>query len=639
MYQFLNGLPRWIKGSVLLVTDLVLVAIALFAAYALRLNDPWPIDWFMSNITLLTLLLGTAIVSTVSLQLHVVKLGSYENSAITRIALWAMILTLVGTICNATLVLGAPRTVPIIFGALIFLYSLLFRLGAIWVLSWLHNLRTNTTPVAVYGAGAAGLQLISALNRSTEYRPVLFVDDNKRLQGVIIAGLRVYSPASLSKQLESGRISKILLAMPSIGAARKARIMRELEQIKCEVLELPSYVEMIDSGGVLRSLRPVAAEDLLGRDGVNLSLPEVTRAYAGAQVMVTGAGGSIGSELGRRVMEVGPKRLVLFETSEYGLYNIERELRPIAVKSGVELVTVLGNVGDESRVNEVIQRCNVDVILHAAAYKHVPMIEHNEIEGVKNNVFSTKILAETAIRQKVSRFILVSTDKAVRPANVMGASKRLAELVVQDFHNRGTDTIFSIVRFGNVLGSSGSVIPLFKEQIQNGGPVTLTHEEVTRFFMTIPEAARLVLLAGSYAEGGEVFVLDMGRPVKIRELAENMVKLSGLSVRDADNPDGDIEIKVTGLRPGEKLYEELLIGENSLPTPHPKIMRARESSLVTDELTELLNTLKQAISSHDAKLVRTVMETWVEGYRSCPVESAASPTNKVNEEQVLASSD
>lgn len=361
-------------------------------------------------------------------------------------------------------------------------------------------------------------------------------------------------------------------------------------------------------------LAEISADALLERDKIELDLPEISDSYEGRCVFVSGAGGSIGSELARQVVAAGARKVVLYDHSEYALYTIERALRAIAEVHGVRLVPVLASVTDEIRAHAVLREQEVDIVLHAAAYKHVPMIEDNEIAGARNNVIGTQTMAVAARAAGVRRFMLVSTDKAVRPTNIMGATKRLAELVIQDMQTRSESTVFSMVRFGNVLGSSGSVIPLFREQIRTGGPITLTHADVTRYFMTIPEAARLVLLAGSYAEGGEVFVLDMGDPIRILDLARRMVSLSGLRLRDEDHPEGDIEVRFTGLRPGEKLFEELLIDARTLPTPHPKIMRAEEIKLSELEMARLLRDLTTAIDQNDKAAVRQIVQASVDGY-------------------------
>ena len=366
--------------------------------------------------------------------------------------------------------------------------------------------------------------------------------------------------------------------------------------------------------GEAAGLNELSADALLGRDKVDLDLPEISESYEGRSVFVSGAGGSIGSELARQVVAARARKVVLYEHSEYALYTVERALRPVAELYGIRLVPVLASVTDANRVQAVLRDEEVDIVLHAAAYKHVPLIEGNEIAGVFNNVIGTQVMAVAARSAGVRRFMLVSTDKAVRPTNIMGATKRLAELVVQDMQTRSEHTVFSMVRFGNVLGSSGSVIPLFREQIKAGGPITLTHTDVTRFFMTIPEEARLVLLAGSYAEGGEVFVLDMGEPVRILDLARRMIGQSGLRLRDDENPDGDIEIRFTGLRPGEKLFEELLIDARNLPTPHPKIMRAQEIKLSELEMARLVRDLTAAIELNDKNAVREIVRASVDGY-------------------------
>lgn len=375
--------------------------------------------------------------------------------------------------------------------------------------------------------------------------------------------------------------------------------------------------EAATAGGTVppEAVRWISSDDLLGRNVVDLDVPDVVRTFADRSVLISGAGGSIGSELCRQVLSCSPRRIVLFELCEFALYSIDREIRPFAEAAGVEVACVLGSICDRGRIRSVMQEHGVEIVLHAAAYKHVPLVEGNEIEGVKNNVFGTRVLAEVARELHVERFIMISTDKAVRPTNVMGATKRLAEMIVQDLQSRSRTTRFAIVRFGNVLGSSGSVIPLFKSQIAVGGPVTVTHPEVTRYFMAISEAAGLVLLAGAYAQGGDVFVLDMGRPVRIIDLARRMIELSGLTVRDALNPDGDIEIRFIGLRPGEKLYEELLIDSAVLPTPHPKILRARETCPSAAEVAGIIRALQAAIAANSAEAARRQIARSVEGFR------------------------
>jgi len=426
----------------------------------------------------------------------------------------------------------------------------------------------------------------------------------------------VHAPSKLDALISRHKIERILVAIPSTSRSRQKELVRKLSTLPVEVQVLPSYVDMMAGNGMEDPLRPVSPDELLGRDKVTLDTPEIAKAYAGRVVMVTGAGGSIGSELCRQLLECQPARIVLYEQGEFALYEIDRDLRARAEEVGIPVTTRLGSVNNKVRVASVIADEDVNIILHAAAYKHVPLVEDNELEGARNNVLGTQVVAECAQAAGIERMILISTDKAVRPTNVMGATKRLAELVVQDMQTRATTTKFAMVRFGNVLGSSGSVLPLFQKQIATGGPVTVTHADVTRFFMTIPEAARLVLLAGAYATGGDVFVLDMGAPQKIIDIAHKMVKLSGRTVKDPVTGIGDIDIQITGLRPGEKLYEELLIDDDSLiATPHPKILRAEESMLSQLEVAGMLKELQISVDTGDRLRLRNLIKQRVDGYQ------------------------
>ncbi|MEM0991276.1 MAG: nucleoside-diphosphate sugar epimerase/dehydratase [Pseudomonadota bacterium] len=608
--------------------DVMAMAIAITLAIVLRTSG-WPAEYFINAVPFYGAMLATVLIVAPLLSVPQTKLSTFDLSAAAKVGLLAALLTVLGTVANLILPLGAPRTVPFITGIVFFCLSIGWRMAVYSALVQLMERTSPGIPVAVYGAGAAGIQMISALNRSAEFRVMAVVDDNPSLSGVMIGGLRVQPSSDLEGMAKSGRIQRVLLALPSISRARQNEIVRRLEHLPCEVRALPAYADIINndgSDGLAKSLKPVSSNDLLGRDTVDLDIPEIAMAYQGKCVLISGAGGSIGSELCRQVLSCAPRKLVLFERSEFALYSIDREIRAMAERFGVEVVTVLGSVTDRRRVEGTLTGQHVDIVLHAAAYKHVPLVEANELEGVRNNVFGTQILADAARLAKVERFILISTDKAVRPTNVMGATKRLAEMVVQDLQKRSPGTLFSMVRFGNVLGSSGSVIPLFQSQIAAGGPITLTHPEVTRFFMTMPEAARLVLLAGSFAEGGDVFVLDMGKPVKIMDLARKMIDLSGLTVRDRDNPEGDIAIEVTGLRPGEKLYEELLIGEDGmLATPHPKILRAGEDCPSELQVAGMLQELTHAIDTDSADAVRRQIAAWVEGYHQGLGQTVPSP--------------
>jgi FlaA1/EpsC-like NDP-sugar epimerase len=472
--------------------------------------------------------------------------------------------------------------------------------------------------VAIYGAGNAGARLCSVLLGGPDFEPVAFIDDKKSLQGSSINGLAVYAPEALRELVRRRRIDRILLAMPSTSRRRRREILTGLEPLGLHVQSLPNLSDMISGKAQINELCDVDVSDLLGRDPVPPRPKLFGSCIRGKCVLVTGAGGSIGSELCRQIIRLDPTRLVLFEMSELALYNIQRELEEVAAHERLtaEIVPLLGNAHHRHRVREVLSTFGVQTIYHAAAYKHVPIVEHNVIEGIHNNVISTWYTAEAALETGVETFVLISTDKAVNPANVMGATKRLAELVLQALQERTTHTRFCMVRFGNVLASSGSVVPLFQEQIRRGGPVTVTHPDVIRYFMTIPEAAQLVLQAGSMAKGGDVFVLDMGRPVRIDDLARRLINLMGLTVRDSANPDGDIEIEYTGLRTAEKLFEELLIGTNVTGTDHPMIMRAIEHHLPWGRMQQVLNEQLVALASFDCHRALALLAESVAEYQA-----------------------
>lgn len=613
MHLFLMSLSRSTKQVFWLVLDTALVPVCLYLAFSLRLSTITPFEYTMLSIWLFGFLTVAGFGAVYATQLHRIKLHALERNAMVRIGVVAAVLVVGAIVLSYLLDAWVPRSVPLIFGVLLFCALLLLRMSVLGCLAVLAALGAQKAPVAIYGAGAAGIQLASALRQSTELAPKLFVDDNPALHGLIVAGLHVKSPKVLGKLVRSKKVERVLLAMPSISRERQRTVLASLENLSCEVQVLPSYVDLIMGKGMSVDLRTFSPDALLGRDKVDLDIPDVAKTYAGRTVMITGAGGSIGAELCRQLVGTAPAHIVLFESSEFALYQIDRELRSLVAQMNIEVTARLGSVTDARRVAKVISQTGTEIILHAAAYKHVPLVEENALEGARNNVLGTQVVAEAAIEQGCERFILVSTDKAVRPTNVMGATKRMAELVVQDLQTRSKETNLSMVRFGNVLGSSGSVLPLFEQQIRRGGPVTVTHPEVTRFFMTIPEAARLVLLAGAYATGGDVFVLDMGEPMKILDIARRMIEMSGRSV--LEDGEGDIEIKITGLRPGEKLYEELLIDDDNLRlTPHKKILRAEEGLLKQDEVATMLHKLVQALGADDTDDLYQVVKLYVEGY-------------------------
>jgi FlaA1/EpsC-like NDP-sugar epimerase len=508
------------------------------------------------------------------------------------------------------------RVVPLSAFAIYFLIATLYVAGSRMAGRQLLNRATPPRDrVAIYGAGEAGISLALALMRSREFKPVGFVDDDPALQGSVVLGIEVDAPENLSSLVEVSGVRRVFLALPSTTRAKRRDIIAGLEHLGVHVQTVPDLTDVISGRARVEDVREVDVADLLGRECVPPDPHLLSACIEGKNVLVTGAGGSIGSELCRKISRLKPKRLVLVEISEVALYSIDHELRRAAecLSEPLEIVPLLGSAHNKARMREVMMTFGVQTVYHAAAYKHVPMVEHNVAEGLHNNVFATLHTAEAAIETGVETFVLISTDKAVHPTNVMGATKRLAELVLQSLHERGSATNLCMVRFGNVLDSSGSVVPLFRDQIRRGGPVTVTHPDIIRYFMTIPEAAQLVIQAGSMARGGDVFVLDMGQPVRIDDLARRMISLMGLTVRDDAHPDGDIAIEYTGLRPGEKLFEELLIGKNVTRTAHRMILRALEHSLPWDELSGYLRELRQAALEFDSrKAVRLLSEAVVE---------------------------
>ena len=653
------ALPRPVKRGIVLALDAALCVLTVWLAFYLRLGSFVSLSGPAIWPALASVVLALPIFITSGLYRAIFRYsGMPAMVAVARAMMlygvaFAALFTFIG-------VPGVPRTVGIIQPILLLVLVGASRAAArVWLGGLYHqHLRKAALPQAlIYGAGSAGRQLASAMTNSPEMRVVGFLDDDDRLHGHVLNGLPIHNPADLAEILSVSPITDVLLALPSVSRQRRNDILNSLKPHKVAVRTLPGLSDLATGKVSLSDVRELDIDDLLGREPVkpnglllNLNTHQKT-------VLVTGAGGSIGSELCRQIIKTNPKQLLLVEMSEFALYQIHQELQallagerpqPLARDDaaqegvdatlgeedqgdqgapGIEIVPLLASVCDEVRMHEIMDTWKPHTVYHAAAYKHVPLVEHNPAEGVRNNVWGTRVCAEAAVRSGVRNFVLISTDKAVRPTNIMGATKRLAEMVLQALAEQNpavtaqggraptTRTTFSMVRFGNVLGSSGSVVPLFREQIKNGGPITLTHADITRYFMTIPEAAQLVIQAGAMGQGGDVFVLDMGQPVKIMDLARRMVELSGLTVRDEHNPEGDIELTVTGLRPGEKLYEELLIGDNPKPTQHPRIMKAHEQYLTWPQLEGKLNALSMAMSVNDVPVIRALLKDLVSGYQ------------------------
>lgn len=611
------ALPRRKKRLVMIIADAVAMPLGLWGALALKTGQLWPVLHAGQGHFITAVAVTFCAFSALGLYRAVVR---FMGPKAMLMLVAGVTLTVVGV--GAYDRLASSGDIPVSALAIYWALALLYASGSRFLARVAISRVRNGKPaarVAIYGAGDAGARLSSVLMGGPDFEPVAFIDDKKSLHGSSISGIKVYPSYELSELVNDQRIERILLAMPSASLRRRREILTKLEGLGIHVQSLPNLSDLIAGRARIDELREVDVADLLGRDPV----PPDPRLFAstvrGKCVLVTGAGGSIGSELCRQIMRLAPSRLVLFEMSELALYNIERELRTMAEQDRIatELVPLLGNAHHRHRVREVLTSFGVQTVYHAAAYKHVPIVEHNVVESVHNNVISTWYTAEAAIETGVETFVLISTDKAVNPANVLGATKRLAELVLQALQDRST-TRFCMVRFGNVLASSGSVVPLFQEQIRRGGPVTVTHPDVIRYFMTIPEAAQLVIQAGAMAKGGDVFVLNMGRPVRIDDLARRMISLMGLTVRDQDDPDGDIEIQYTGLRAAEKLYEELLIGTNVTGTDHPMIMRAMEHRLSWQKMQQILNELLVALASFDCQRVLSLLADSVAEYRQAP---------------------
>lgn len=605
MIRKIINIPTKYKQFSMIVFDLIAIVIVIIVSFSVRLGQ-----WYWPDNNLFLLIFCSPIIAIPIF----FKLGLYQSiirflglsglwDIIKAVSLYALIWGVVGLMFFFNYL---PRSVIIINFILAIISIAGSRMIARWILSeYIDKGINNDNNVIIYGAGSAGRELLNALSQSNEFTPVAFIDQSAKLNRRIINGVKVYDPEDVDLLIDFYSVSDVLLAIPSVSRKRRKEIINSLEGYPVKVRILPGYAAIAKGNVKVNDLREISIEDLLGRDTVNPSQKLLDKNIKGKVVMVTGAGGSIGSEICRQILQLGANKIILYEQSELALYTVSRELNAINVNTDV--INILGSVTNMHRLEATCKKFSVQTIYHAAAYKHVPMVEFNNTEGVQNNIFGTLSCAQAAINCKVETFVLISTDKAVRPTNTMGATKRAAEMVLQALSKEQNSTNFCMVRFGNVLGSSGSVIPLFKEQIAQGGPITVTDINIVRYFMTVSESVELVIQAGAMGYDGDVFVLDMGVPVNINDLAQKMVKLSGLNIINSDNPDGDIEIKYTGLRPGEKLYEELLIGGNTFATDHPMILRAKEDMLSWKELQPILNELELSVKELDNKKLRTML--------------------------------
>lgn len=611
-------MKRTYKRLIMVCADLLALPLALWSGYALRLSEWWPERYLLNAwwLFLLIPLVGVYIFMRLGLYRAIVRFMGAQ-------AIWAVVK---GVMLLALFLWAAaffftidpfPRSVPINFALAALVYVGGSRLLVRHYYHWLLKHYINKDAVLIYGAGGAGIQLATALSDGREFYPVGYIDDDRSLWNSTIKSLPVYGPHMLNEVIKGAAVKHILLAVPHASNRERKQMLEHLDGLNVHVQTVPSMPELLSGQASIEQLREVQIEELLGRDPVPPLPSLLAKCVTDKVVMVTGAGGSIGSELCRQVVLQKPKAIVLLEVNEFGLYRIEQQLLALLVghELTIPVYALLGSVTNRDRMRKSIKRFSVDTIYHAAAYKHVPIVEHNVAEGVSNNIIGTQVVAEEAASAGVKHFILISTDKAVRPTNIMGATKRFAEMILQNLATTNTNTVFSMVRFGNVLGSSGSVVPLFRQQIKQGGPITVTHKEITRYFMTIPEAACLVIQAGSMAQGGDVFVLDMGESIKIVDLAKRMIQLSGLELKTNENPDGDIEIQYSGLRPAEKLYEELLVGDNVVGTEHSKILRASEVCLEKELLYQYLVEMNKASIANDYESLRKLLVNAIYGYR------------------------
>ena len=624
--NYMTSLHRYLKRIIIILTDAILCVISTWLAFVLRLEEFILYNDFNLYPAVISIIIAIPLFWLFGLYRTIYRYTgiSMISTILAATFLYGLIFFLIIGVYGIQSVpnyigQAVPRSIGVLQPMLLFFSIIGLRLSVKYILIKNLNIRDkpdNKKNVIIYGAGDAGRQLVVALENNYEFEVVGFLDDNDQLHRQIILGKVIYSPSKLKKLIKKKNISVVFLALPTIDRSKRNRIIEKLNSFKLIVKTLPSISEIIDGRVSVSDIKDLNIDDLLSRDQVKPNISLLNKNINSKTVAVTGAGGSIGSELCRQIVKLKPNKLILLELNEYSLYKIYEEL--ILLNKNLKIISLLANVQDQIKLELIFEKFQVNTVYHAAAYKHVPLVEENICEGVKNNVFSTLAIAKASVNKNVSNLVLISSDKAVRPTNIMGATKRLSELCMQAIHNHieSCNTNFSIVRFGNVLDSSGSVIPKFKNQIKLGGPVTLTHKNVTRYFMTITEAAQLVIQAGAMGKKSEVFLLDMGESVKIKDLIYKMINLSGFTVRDSNNPEGDIDIKIIGLRPGEKLYEELLVGDNPQNTDHSKIKKTNDSFIPFIQLEKELNILKTFLNENKVDQVKKLLEKLIKLYNS-----------------------
>ena len=617
----LINLSRLQKQFIMLFVDLIFIEFALWLSFALRLGLFWPEEYIYPNwwIFIITPIIAIPLLLKFGLYRSVIKyvgskvvVASFQAITLTTMTIGFLMLILRDT--QLLVDSSMPRSVVLIFWFVSTMVVVLSRfVFKGYLYSW-DNFVNNRTPAIIYGAGSAGAQLVESLRKNHQYAPIAFIDDDKSKHGTYINFTKVYAFNDLKSIINKRNAKIILLAIPSLSANGKRDLLKKLSKYPIEVKLLPSLSSLVEGNVSIENIRHVEVQDILGRVPVSPKSSLLKKNIQGKNILITGAGGSIGSELCRQIIHLKPSKIVLFDHSEFNLYSIDFELNSMQIND-CEVIPILSDVTNLNMVKSVISKNKIDTIYHAAAYKHVPMVEKNIVEGVYNNAIGTYNVALCAHECEVENMVLISTDKAVRPTNIMGASKRFSELILQGLNTEKTKTCFSMVRFGNVLDSAGSVVPLFRKQIKEGGPVTVTHSKVTRYFMSIPEAVQLVLQAGAMAKGGDVFVLDMGEPVRILDLAYRMINLSGLSPITSENPEGDIKVVFTGLRPGEKLYEELLIGHDVIQSEHPQIMQANEAKLSWEDVQKSISVIMESHQNLNDENISKLLLEKVEGFK------------------------